>query len=130
MPSGKWLTKRSQFKNKKFVVLFDNDNLGSVGQYSIFVSGWNDGRITRKYKALANASDALALPTKQRPHSLEVKSSKVKKIVAGGLAVVIGISLGTAFVYARRNPGITKKLCSAIRQSSVSVHTGLCAIFG
>ena len=132
MPGGNELTKQSQFKDGEFVVSFDHDHLGSVGQYSISVSGWNDGRSsqTHKYKVLANASDTLALPTKQSPHILEVKSSKVKKIVAGGLAVVIGVSLGTAFVYARRNPGITKNSALQSNNGSVFVPTGLRAKFG
>ena len=109
-PNGKMLKKRSQFKDKMFVVTFDNDDLDSAGSYSIWVHGWNDGRSkkTHKFEVPANSSDALMLPTKRRPHNLEVKSSKVKKIIAGAVAVVIGASLGTAFVYARRNPGITQ----------------------
>ena len=37
LPSEKILTKRSQFQEKLFVVSFDNDDLGSVGTYSIWV---------------------------------------------------------------------------------------------
>ena len=109
-PNGRKLTKRSQFKDKMFMVTFDNEDLGSVGKYKIWVDGWNNGRSKKalKYDVLAHSSDTL-LPTKSRPHTLEVKSNQIKKFIAGGLAVVIGASLGTAFVYARRNPGTTQK---------------------
>ena len=126
MPSGKILRKRSQFKEKLFVVLFDNDDLGSVGTYSIYIHGWNDGHSkTTKFEVVANSSDALTLPTESRPHILKVKSSKVKKIIAGAVAVVMGVSLGTAFVYARRNPGITQTSAS-LQSDSAAV---LCIIF-
>ena len=117
-PSGEQLTKRSQFKDGLFLVLFDHDNLESVGTYSIWVASWNDGRskTALKYEVPANTSEALMLPTKReercqkycRPHLLEVRSSQLKKILAGGLAVVIGAALGTAGMYARRNPGTTE----------------------
>ena len=116
-PSGKELIKRSQFKDKIFVVQFDHDDLASFGMYHVWVDGWNNGRskMAHKYKVLAGSSDTLALPTNGRPHVLQVISTKVKKILASGLAVVIAASLGTAFLYVRRrNPGITKTLCSAI----------------
>ena len=93
------------------------------------VDGWNDGRSkkTHKFKALANSSDALTLPTKRKPHVLKVKSSKVKKIIAGAVAVVIGASLGTGFVYARRNPGITQASASLQSDDAVVLCLWGCA---